>query len=198
MKFNLMYEGVELNQHQSDYAEKKFENLHKYSHKITEEEMTVDLKVVFSESFKQDEKYKLRVMLTVPRASFLAEVQSIEFEEGVDLLHDKLKRQIDRFKSKFIRMHRQNSVRDSVVDNHDVLSALSEDDGLDTRVNKRKLFNHLIPMTETEAIDQMEMLGHGFFLFVNQATDRYNLVYKRPNTGGYAVVELEHEVGVLK
>lgn len=192
-----MVEGVELNLHQQDYAEKKLEILHKYSQKITEDMMTVDLRVVFNESFKQDEKYKLRAMLAVPGASFVAEVQSMEFEEGVDLLHDKLQRQVERFKSKFLRMHRQNVIRDADVEMVSSEELLGEEDGLDTRVTKRKLFNNLIPMTETEAIDHMEMLGHGFFLFVNQATDRYNMVYKRPNSGGYGVIELEHEVGVL-
>ncbi len=197
MKFNLHVEGTTLNDKQANFAEKKLEVLHKYSQKITEEQLNIDLRVVFNDSLQQDEKFRLRALLSVPGASFMAEAQSIEFEEGVDILHEKLQRQIERFKAKFIRMHRKNSVRDLEVDASIVNESLSEDDGLDGRVTKRKLFNNLVPMTETEAIDNMEMIGHGFFLFVNAATDRYNMVYKRPNSGGYGVIELEHEVGVL-
>lgn len=197
MKFKIHVEGVKLSDKQLEFAEKKLEGLHKYSQKITEEEMNVDLKVLHNESFKQDEKYKLRALLSVPGVSFMAEAQSLEMEDGVDMLHEKLQRQIDRYKSKFLRMHKRNAVRDSKSSEDFTLGALSEEDGLDTRITKRKLFNNLIPMSETDAIENMEMIGHGFFLFVNEATDRYNMVYKRPTSGGYGVIELEHEVGVL-
>lgn len=198
MKFQIKVEGIKLSDVQHDFAKKKLESLHKYSQKITEESLSVDLKVVFNESFQQDEKYKLRAMLSVPGVSFMAEAQALQFEDGIDMLEEKLQRQIERYKAKFIRMHHKNSVRDAteMVSDH-ALDALSEEDGLDVRVTKRKLFNNLIPMSETEAIDNMEMIGHGFFLFVNEATDRYNMVYKRPTSGGYGVIELEHEVGVL-
>lgn len=197
MQFNVHVEGKELDQKQLDLAERKLEVLHKYSQKITEEQLNIDLRVIYNESFKQDEKYKLRALLSVPGASFMAEAQALEFEDGVDMLHDKLQRQIERFKAKFIRMHKKNAVRDMEIEGEVLEDVLSEEDGLDPRVTKRKLFNKLIPMTETEAIDNMEMIGHGFFLFVNEATDRYNMVYKRPTSGGYGVIELEHEVGVL-
>lgn len=198
MKFQVHVEGVKLSDKQTDFAEKKLEGLHKYSQKITEEELNIDLRVLYNDSFKQDEKYKLKALISVPGVSFLAEAQSLEFEDGVDMLNEKLQRQIERYKAKFIRMHKKNSVRDASEMMEEFTSeVLSEDDGLDTRVTKRKLFNNLIPMSETEAIDNMEMIGHGFFLFVNEATDRYNMVYKRPTSGGYGVIELEHEVGVL-
>lgn len=198
MKFNLHVEGTKLTEDQADIAEKKLEVLHKYSQKITEEQLNIDLRVVYNDSLQQDEKYKLRALLSVPGASFMAEAQVVEFEDGVDALHEKLQRQIERFKAKFMRMHKKNVVRDMQVDGDVVHGSLSEEDGLDDRVTKRKLFNNLVPMTEKEAIDNMEMIGHGFFLFVNAATDRYNMVYKRPTSGGYGVIELEHEVGILQ
>lgn len=195
MRFNIKVSGFSLEDQQKEYIERKLEVLQRYSQNISEETMDIDVSVIFNESLGQDEKYDLKVVVSVPGASFRSEVQALSPEEGVDLIHDKLKRQIDRYKSKFIRMHRRNVVRDTQVEG--LVGELTEDDGLDPRVNKRKLFTNLIPMTEKEAIENMEMLGHGFFLFVNVATDRYNMVYKRPNSGGFGVIELEHEVGVL-
>jgi putative sigma-54 modulation protein len=46
------------------------------------------------------------------------------------------------------------------------------------------------PMTPEEAIEQMELLGHDFFLFSNAETQRANVVYRRRN-GGYGLIEPE-------
>ncbi len=52
-------------------------------------------------------------------------------------------------------------------------------------------------MTEEEAIQTMQDLGHGFFLFVNELSNQYNFVYKRPNDEGYGIIELLTSDGVL-
>ena len=44
-------------------------------------------------------------------------------------------------------------------------------------------------MSEEEAIATMENLKHGFFLFVNEDSNQYNMVYKRPNDPGYGIVK---------
>ena len=47
-------------------------------------------------------------------------------------------------------------------------------------------------MGAEEAVVQMELLGHNFFLFLNEATQQYNVLYRR-NDGDYAVIEPEVE-----
>jgi putative sigma-54 modulation protein len=47
-------------------------------------------------------------------------------------------------------------------------------------------------MSADEAVEQMELLGHDFFIFVNQETGSVNLVYKR-NDGNYGLIEPEYK-----
>ena len=46
------------------------------------------------------------------------------------------------------------------------------------------------PMSVEDAIEQMELLGHDFFLFYNSSTKEYNLLYRRKD-GNYSIIEPE-------
>ncbi len=55
---------------------------------------------------------------------------------------------------------------------------------------KRKKYDDLEPMKEQEAAEQMELLGHDFYAFVNEDTGLFSVVYKRQD-GDYGLIELE-------
>ena len=56
------------------------------------------------------------------------------------------------------------------------------------KVLRRKRFSATAPMTEEEAIERMELVGHGFFIFNNMDTGRFSVVYKRDD-GYYGIIE---------
>ena len=56
------------------------------------------------------------------------------------------------------------------------------------KILRRKRFSNSQPMTEEAAIEQMELIGHGFFLFNNADTGRFSIVYKRDD-GYYGIIE---------
>lgn len=56
------------------------------------------------------------------------------------------------------------------------------------QITKRKQFSSVTPMTEQEAIERMELIGHTFFLFFNAQSDRWSVVYKRED-GHYGLIE---------
>ena len=56
------------------------------------------------------------------------------------------------------------------------------------KILRRKRISKFIPLTEEEAILQMELLGHTFFLFNNSHTQRPSVIYKR-NDGFYGIIE---------
>ena len=105
---------------------------------------------------------------------------------------DKLYRQIDRFKGK----RKSKRVRDkysATVAELDVAEELpaydvpSADDFVpQVDIFRRKLVN-LIPMHEEEAIEQMELLDHSFYMFMNSESQQVNVVYRREN-GGYGIL----------
>ncbi|MBQ9900472.1 MAG: sigma 54 modulation/S30EA ribosomal C-terminal domain-containing protein [Acholeplasmatales bacterium] len=67
----------------------------------------------------------------------------------------------------------------------------SEDNGeaKESKVSREKHVD-LVPMTREEALDQMELLGHDFFIYLDKETKKTNVIYLRDD-GDYAVIETE-------
>lgn len=106
---------------------------------------------------------------------------------AIDKVIDKLIKQIRRFKSKMKKKHHDpKSIRYEFTEEPGVDNKEDEDDD-EYVIERRKRFN-VKPMSEEEAILQMDMLGHDFYLFKNVETDEIALVYKRKN-GGYGIIE---------
>ena len=90
---------------------------------------------------------------------------------------------MSRFKKKLQRKHKDTKV---VV--FDELPEYDEEDGVaDTVQIARRKDIELVPMNEEEAVMQMELLGHNFFVFLNMESDTVSVVYKRKN-GNYGII----------
>lgn len=190
MKIQLQTEKVELSSGQSQYLTSKIESLEKYHEKITTDPVSVKITVEKNETTDRKRPFIIKATMTVPKAMFRAEARAFTIEEGTDLIHDKFYRQIDRYKTKHLK-------KPELLNSDEVASLATEPiSEADPRISKRKLFSDLIPMSVSEAIDTMAMLGHTFFVFVNIETDRYNIVYQRTDNKTYGLVELEHQEGV--
>ena len=107
---------------------------------------------------------------------------------------DKLHRQIDRFKSK--RKSKNQKVRDkyrATVAELDAAedvpeSAITIDDEAAAQIEiLRRKQVELIPMNEEEAIEQLELLDHNFYMFMNADSTQVNVLYRRDN-GGYGIL----------
>ncbi len=104
---------------------------------------------------------------------------------AIDKVIDKLVKQIRRYKSKMKRKHHDNrSIRYEFSEEVDDDQDEEEEEFV---IERRKRFN-VKPMSEEEAVLQMEMLGHDFYLFKNVEDNEIALVYKRRN-GGYGIIE---------
>jgi len=193
MNIQIQAEHLELNDNQKAYIIEKLEALKKYSEKISDETVMVRVHLEKNERLNQDRKIIIKLTMSVPKATFRVEVNAFTVEEGIDMIHDKLQRQIERYKAKHM-VNEHVSAADLAVMMKSGQGKVEE--GKDLRISKRKLFTDLVPMSESEAIANLEMLGHSFFLFVNEVTDRYNLVYKRNDQKSFGLVELEHQDGV--
>lgn len=104
----------------------------------------------------------------------------------VDAVVDKMERQIERYKGKHRRSRGDGAGAEMVAPEAE--AAIEEEaPGL---VVRRKHFA-LSPMSEAEAIEQMQLLGHdSFFIFYNADTSRVNVLYKR-NTGDFGLIDPE-------
>ena len=171
MKFNIHGKNIEVTDPIRGYIESKIGKIEKYF-KNTDLEAVVNLRVRGKEQI---------VEVTIPANKMVlrAEEKHSDLYAAVDLVSDKLERQIRKNKTKA----RKNLKQTIVFTDFDVPASEDVDDG----IVKRKVVDTK-PMSEEEAILQMELIGHDFFLFKNDKTDELCVVYKRED-GGYGILE---------
>lgn len=111
---------------------------------------------------------------------FRAESTTDSFYKSIDEDFDKIKKQIRRHKDKLLAKRKTAMVE----------MDMGEEDGdrEPLEILRKKRFQ-VHPMSEEEALLQMELLGHKFFVFMNSETEEMNVVYKR-NDEGYGLIEL--------
>lgn len=126
-------------------------------------------------------KEQVTVELTVKYSNmiFRAEQTAVEKNDALDYCIERIIRQIRKNKTRIEKSLRDTAFKESY---DDVVEELP-----DFKVIKRKQFV-LRPMSTDEAILQMNMLDHTFFMFKNAQTGETNVVYKRAD-GNYAVLE---------
>lgn len=179
MKFTIRGENVSVTDALREYIEKKISKLERYFDSPTNSEVHVNLKVYNDTQ---------AIEVTIPMKSLLlrAEEQHADMYAAIDLVVEKLERQVRKYKTRVNRKARQNGgVRQMF--SAAVETKMEEDD--DFQVVRTKRFS-LKPMDVTEAILQMDMLGHNFFVFSDAETSNTNVVYRRKD-GKYGLIEPE-------
>ncbi len=161
---------MQLNQSFTDYAQKR---LNAKLDKFFGDE--ADAKVMLTEL-----KGNIVLELTVRynQMIFRSEQTAVDKNDALDAAIDKIIRQIRKNKTRLEKRLKESAFRQEFADN------VEESD---IEVIRSKKFQ-LRPMSTEEAILQMDMIGHTFFMYKNAATGDVNVVYKRDN-GGYAVLE---------
>lgn len=173
------------------YVTKKVGKLDRYMDNIGE------VRVELAEVKARDAEQRHVAQLTVrnERGRILrAEERSADVMAAVDAAVDKMYRQIERYKGKGKRRRRGKEEWLAVEEQMEELEAeLMEeaDQALDDEygVVRRKRFS-LTPMNDAEAIEQLELLDHDFYLYYNADTASVNVVYRRKG-GGYGILEPE-------
>ena len=159
-----------------DYIEEKLEKLNKYLENSDNVRASVMVKV---------KNHEQRVEITIPLKAFIlrSEESKEDFYAAVDKTIDKLERQIRKNKTRIMAKQGKTN-RD-----FDLEAFKEEDSDDDKKILKRKKVE-VKPMNEEEAILQMELLGHQFYMYKDRDTNQVNVVYKRTD-GNYGVIESE-------
>ena len=177
MKTNIICRNIHVSDEFKDVLEKKIDRLDKFFVEGTEATVVLSAGKTWQ---------KVEATIRTKGAIFRAEQEAHDLGEGIDSVMDKLSSQMAKFKSKL-----QKKQRD-VVEQELIFGSWPEKEAEEeTNIIKTKSFP-LQPMTTEEAIMQMELLGHEFFVFMEGTSGKVNVVYKRRNEG-YGLIEPEYK-----
>ncbi|HHT51327.1 MAG TPA: ribosome-associated translation inhibitor RaiA [Eubacteriaceae bacterium] len=152
--------------------EKQIQKLDKYFDPSTD--VTATLSV-------EKNRHILEVTIPINGAILRAEESTDDMYNTIDRVMDKLDRQIRRHRTKLEKRLKNGSFK------FDTKELQNKEEEKEPKLVRTKRFA-MKPMPVEEALLQMELLGHNFFVFSNGDTDEVNVVYKRKD-GNYGLIE---------
>ncbi|HDP78601.1 MAG TPA: ribosome-associated translation inhibitor RaiA [Mesotoga infera] len=175
MDYNIYSKDVTVTDSMKDYIDKRFSKVSKV---VNEEKLiSMDLRLSKERAF-----YKIEATAHLPGVMVRVEEKGSDFYTVIDSASDSFERRIKRFKER-TRYKHKNGLKENL---ESIPSKFEEDQS--AVITRRKKFT-IKPMTEEEAVLQMEMLGHTFFVYRNIDTDEVNVLYTRKN-GSVGIIEM--------
>jgi putative sigma-54 modulation protein len=172
--------NLDLNDRIKHYVTKKASKLDRYLSEI--EQVRVDLEYIKTARSATD-RFVAQITVKGHKALLRTEERSDELTTAFDITIDKMQRQLERYKGKHYRSRGESRAKLEV--------APLPKETVEEKVNvisRRKTFD-ITPMTESEALEQMNFLGHdNFFIFINIETDKINILYRRRDDS-YGLIE---------
>jgi putative sigma-54 modulation protein len=176
MKIQISAKNYPMSDKLSSYIEKKLGKLDKYFN----EDVTAN--VVVS---KLRETPKFEATISAKQAVFRAEEANDSIYDAVDIATDRLANQMSKLKGKLEARYKENKALKL-----EFVPEPEEEEFEDELAIVRRKQVELDPMVAEEAVLQMEMLGHDFFVFLDMDTDAVSVVYKRKG-GEYGLIETD-------
>lgn len=175
MKITVAGKNIEITNALRNVVENKLEKLNKYFQPDVEAQVTLSV-----------EKSRQIIEVTIPFNGVIlrGEESTEDMYASIDLVMDKLERQIRKQKTKLQKRMHGDSLRFQFIPDYEG-DKLKEE----SKIVKTKRFA-IKPMSSEEAVLQMELIGHNFFVFENGDTGEVNVVYKRKD-GNYGLIEPE-------
>lgn len=177
MIYNIRGDKILVTDAIKEYIASKLDKLNKYFDSPEDINANILVKV---KGFEQT------IEVTIPTSNFTIrnEESAEDLYAAIDLVTDKIERQIRKNKTKINKVEKDQAkkLNFAFMDN-------IEEDEEDKIIVRRKTLNTK-PMDEEEAILQMEMLGHDFFVYKDRDTKRVCIIYKRKDNN-YGIIETE-------
>ena len=177
MDFVVKSRNIDLNQELKDRAEKKIrDRVAKYFDKVVK----IEVELSREKNPKIAKNSIVEVTVFTPGEIIRSKDSGSEMFEAIDKVANKLEGQIKKYRAKFIqRGRRANGTRTASLQD------------IDTEIKKQivkvKTFT-IKPTSPEEAIMQMELLGHDFFVFINSESGNTAVIYKRKDKN-YGLIE---------
>lgn len=181
LNFNIRGENIEVTPAIREYVESKIEKVERYFNEDLNANVNVNLKVY------NDKQTKVEVTIPMKNLTLRAEERHNDMYAAVDLIVDKLERQIRKHKTKVNRKFRDREGAGLYFASVMQAAPATESSEEEFTIVRTKQFD-LKPMDQEEAILQMNMLGHDFYIYTDAESDGTSIVYKRKD-GKYGLIE---------
>ena len=168
LKYSIRGENLEVTDALRDYVVSKLEKIEKYFQAEQELDARVNLKIYREKTAK--------VEVTIPLGSITLRAEDIsqDMYGSIDLVTDKIERQIRKNKTKIERKNRNKVATSQLFTD----SFAEEAEEIPSKVVRSKHID-LKPMDLEEAILQTDLLGHDFFIYVDVEDQTTNVIYRR-------------------
>ena len=187
MKLLIQGNNIDVTESIHDYVQEKLEKAVKHFQSITTK---VDVHLSVARNSRITDKHKAEVTVYANGAVIRAQEGSESLYASIDLVSDKIARQLRKYKEKLNNKKSPNPVKaGEVVEMSPIEADLigNRTPELPAEVIRMKYFA-MPPMTIDEALHQLDLVDHDFYMFRNQDTDEINVIYQR-NHGGYGVIQ---------
>ncbi len=181
MKFEIVGKnGLEITESMRNYAQERKEKFNEFFNNKENMDCRIVCKVY-------NDHHKVETTLNVKGQVLRAEISDADMYTAIDKSVDKIVQQIKKHFGQVKNKLAKEGIKDAFAENIDV-TGLEKERAANDLVRNKKI--ELSPMSIDDAIDQMEMLGHDFFVFLNRETGKVNVVYLRDDHD-YSVIETE-------
>ena len=177
MEYVIKGRNMKLDDSIKDYADKKIK---KKIGKFLDRGIKVEVELAFEKNPSINLNNLIEVTIFTPGAVIRATDSGTDVFAAIDKVSGKLERRVKKYRDKLRHREKKSAgIRSK--------AAAAEDEEIAKKIVKTKTFT-IIPMSIEEAILQMELLGHDFFVFLNSETNRTAVIYCRKD-GNYGLIE---------
>jgi len=186
MKLVIQGKNIEITDAIRDYVNQKIEKaIAHFQHMITE----VDVHLSVARNPRVNSKQVAEVTIYANGSVVRAEEGSESLYASIDMVADKISRQLRKYKEKRYEKHHPSVKTADALSDQPVVAELPTNRApeLPAQVVRTKYFA-MPPMSVQEALEHLELIDHDFYVFCNVETGEINVVYER-NHGGYGVIQ---------
>lgn len=178
MKFNIAARNIELTPTLRETIEEKLSKLQRYFKEDTLVNVTMTV-----------EKDRQKIEVTIPVKGHIIRSEQVtnDMYASIDLVEEVIERQMRKYRTKLAKRY-QNAPSDAGFAESFITAEPDKEEEKVDIIRSKKI--GIKPMYPEDACVQMELLGHGFFVFINAQTEDVNVVYKRKD-GTFGLIEPE-------
>lgn len=189
MKLLIQGNNIAVTESIHDYVEQKLEKAVKHFQNITGK---VDVHLSVARNSRVERKHKAEVTVFANGTVIRAQEGSDNLYASIDMVADKIARQLRKYKEKHLAKNAHSNLKQEKIEDSENVIEIDEINSdrapeLPATVVRSKYFT-MPPMTTEEALEQLQLIDHDFYMFHNSESNEINVIYSR-NHGGYGVIQ---------